>query len=117
MLNISKSYAKVWEVEDKGKYLSGKIGSSRKNKATDEWINSTFFCRFVGHAVELARTLVKGDKIIITNATIESTYDKEKQKGFTNVAIFNFEMNEGQGTSPKQADTYQQEDDTDELPF
>ena len=114
MLNISKSYAKVWETEDKGKYVSGKIGTSRKNKETDEYINSSWFCRFVGQATGLAKTLTKGDKIIITNASSENVWDKVKQTAFTSVAIFEFELAD---QSPRQDFVATDDDNEDELPF
>lgn len=108
MLNIAKSYAKIWELEDKGKYVQGKIGTSRKNKQTDEWVSSNWFCRFVGQAAEPARTLKQGDRIIILNGVLESVYSKEKQRVYTTLTVFEFEAQQS-GFTPVE--------DDDTLPF
>lgn len=116
MLNITKSYAKIWEAEDMGRYVKGKIGTSRKNKQTDEWINSSWFCRFVGECTGLAKTLAKGDKIIITNATIESVYDKDKKITYTTVVIFEFER-DGQAPPIDKPEFVPMDGTDDDLPF
>lgn len=114
MLNINRSYAKVWEIEDKGKYFQAKVSSSRKDKRDDTWINSNWFARFVGKCTDQARALGKGDRIIITNGTVESVYDKEKQRVYTNLTIFEFEQDTPQ--QPQEPE-YTEVDNSDELPF
>lgn len=115
MLNVGKSYIKVWETEDKGKYVTGKVSSSRKDKQNEgQYINSNWFCRFVGQCVGLAKTLAKGDRITVLNGTVESVYDKEKGKTYTTLVIFEFEQgvvntNTGGGFTEIETD--------DELPF
>ncbi len=94
MLNITKSYATVWSVEDKGNYVEGRISTSKKDKRTDEYVNSNWFPRFVGKCKDVAAGLGERDRIIITNAAIESVYVKETQKTYTNMVIFDFEMQE-----------------------
>ena len=116
MLNITKSHAKLWESEDTGRYVKGKISTGRKNKQTEEWINSSWFVRFVGASVGLAKTLTKGDKIIINNATIESVYDREKKVTYTTVVIFEFER-EGQAPPTDKPDFVPMDDEDSELPF
>lgn len=111
MLNITKSYAKIWEVEDKGKYIQAKVSSSRKDKRDDTWVNSNWFVRFVGKCTDQARVLSKGDRVIITNGTVESVYDKEKQRVYTNVTVFEFEQ-EGQ-----QEPQYEEVEVSEDLPF
>src|SRR5665648_52670 len=96
MLNIGKSYAKIWEVEDKGNYIKAKIGTSRKDKRNDTYINSNWFAVFLGKCADQAKGLQKGDKIIIANGTVESVYDKEKQRAYTNVVVFEFEQEQQQ---------------------
>ena len=57
MLNIAKSYATVWKVEDKGKYCSGRISTSKKDKRTGNYVNSNWNVRFIGHSFEPAKAL------------------------------------------------------------
>jgi len=92
MLNITGKYVKVWETEDKGKYVQAKLGTSRKDRRDDSYINSNWFTRFVGDCTGLAKTLAKGDKINILRGSIESVYDKEQGKTWTNVTVFEFEQ-------------------------
>ena len=109
MLNITKSYVKIWELEDNGKYIQAKVGSSRKDKRDGTWINSNWFARFVGKCADQARVLSKGDRIMITNGTVESVYSKERQRAYTSLTIFEFEQEQQQ---PQWEEVSQ-----DELPF
>jgi hypothetical protein len=92
MLNITGKFVKVLETEDKGRYVQAKLGTSRKDKRDDTYINSNWMARFVGDCVGLAKTLSKGDKITINKGSIESVYDKEKQRTWTTVTVFEFEV-------------------------
>ena len=93
MINIKEGqWATVFRAEDKGKYVQATISTARKDKRTDEYINSNWFCRFVGKALDQARGLSDKDRIEIKNAAIENIYDKEKKRSYLNVVIFEFEM-------------------------
>lgn len=48
--------------------------------------------RFIGNAFEAAKALSNGDVIDIISGWIENTYDKEKQKAYTNVIIADFKL-------------------------
>ena len=114
------SYAKVWSVEDKGRYSVVELSVSKKAK--DENGNeikgadgksvyniefSSKFVRFVGKAHELAKTLQKNDSIKILNCDVTNKYDKEKNTTFTNYVVFDAEAsqynnsNRGNGNSQK----------------
>jgi hypothetical protein len=111
MLNVTKSYVKIWELEDNGKYIQAKVGSSRKDKRDGTWINSHWFARFVGKCADQARALSKGDRIMITNGTVESVYSKERQRAYTSLTIFEFEQEQ------QQPQWEEFEIDDSELPF
>lgn len=60
----SDSFFTVWSVEDAGKYSTVRLGTSRKNKQTGEWANSSWpFVRFVGAAHDGAKHLSERDRI------------------------------------------------------
>ena len=116
-LNIGKSYIKVWETEDKDNYIKAKVSSGRKDKRNEgQYINSSWFCRFVGKSVEQARTLTKGDKITILNGMVESVWDKDKQKAYTGIVVFEFEQ-EGQPQGQAGFTPMEDEESGDILPF
>ena len=117
------TYAKVWNVEDKGRYSVVELSVSKKAK--DENGNeikgadgksvyniefSSKFVRFVGKAHELAKTLQKNDSIKILNCDVTNKYDKEKNTTFTNYVVFDAEAsqynnsNRGNGKSQKTSD-------------
>lgn len=94
MLNVgdrTSKYVKIWDVEDKGNYVKGRIGSSSKDKEGN-YKNSNWFATFVGQAKEKAESLSKGDVIEITNGGVENIFSKEKEREYLNVVIFDFEM-------------------------
>lgn len=115
------TYAKVWNVEDKGRYSVVELSVSKKAK--DENGNeikgadgksvyniefSSKFVRFVGKAHELAKALQKNDSIKILNCDVTNKYDKEKNTTFTNYVVFDAEpsqynnSNRGNSNSGKQ---------------
>lgn len=106
------SYAKVWGVEDKGKYSVVELSVSKKAKDRDgneikdengrtvydiEFSNK--FVRFVGKAHELAKTLQKNDSIKILNCDVTNKYDKEKNTTFTNYVVFDAEPSQYNNSS------------------
>lgn len=124
-INISKGqYATVWKVEDKGNYAVVRIGTSRKDKRTNEYKNSNWsFVRFVGDAykkileyedTERLRIQIEGGTISLepyVDSAGETAYPKNPQ-----ITIFNFKLPEDTGvmdTPPAVNDS----NDDDELPF
>lgn len=121
MLNITKSYVTIWQPEDKRNYVQARLSSSRKDKRNNTWVNSNWFARFVGDCARRAADLEERDKIIITNGTVENVYDKEKNRTWLNVTVFDFELNQSRqsNASSNQGDIdgfVPMEDDV-ELPF
>lgn len=87
------NYATVWEIEDKGKYHSAKISTSKKDKDTGAYttdFNSYVF--FVGEAHGMASELKPKDRIKISSCAVTNKYNKEKQVTYYNFAIFGYEM-------------------------
>lgn len=91
MLNITGKYVSVFEVEVKEKYCTANLSTSKKN--TDgTYTNMYWKARFVGKAFDKAKKLKDKDKIEITNGIIENSYDKEKEKLWVIVTVFEFEL-------------------------
>lgn len=109
-------FVTVWKVEDKGNYVQGRISTSEKdNREEGKWINSNWFCRFVGKAKEPALQLSERDRIKITSGKITNTTsgEGENRKSYLNVTIFDFETLEGFGGNSQSQD----DDDPDSCPF
>lgn len=116
----SNSFLKIWEVEHSEKYSTVKMGSSRKNKNTNEWINSNWsFIRFVGNAHEKSKYLKKGSKITNMRFSIDNEPYKNKNGEISyptkpKIVVYDFEIVEEQ-----QNNTHEEVDEMDcgDLPF
>jgi len=112
MLNITKSYATVWQPENKGKYISARLSTGHKNQ-DGTWTNSSWYARFVGRCKQNAALLKERDRIVITNAIIENVYDKEQKKSWLTLVIFDFDAEQKTSNNFVPMPQY----DEDELPF
>ncbi|MGL5381741.1 hypothetical protein [Clostridium sp.] len=93
MLNVTAKYVSVFDVVDKEKYVGANITTSKKNQ-DNTYTNMYWKARFVGTAKEKAKELVNKDRIEIKNGVIENQYDKENNKLWVTVIIFDFEKME-----------------------
>lgn len=63
--------AVVWEVDDKGSYAIVKLGTSRKDKKSGEYLNSNWsFVKFVGNAYSGIVDVPAKTRIVIKAGTI-----------------------------------------------
>lgn len=132
-------FARIWSIEDKGNYSVAKISTSKKRKDGDGY-ETDFqdgFVRLIGSAHEKGKTLAvteKGVAIQITSCEVTTPYNAETKKGYTNYAIFAFNIPEGNESSSTTKNSKKSEaktskaktkkatdedivDDDDELPF
>lgn len=132
-------FARIWSIEDKGNYSVAKISTSKKRKDGDGY-ETDFqdgFVRLIGSAHEKGKTLTvteKGIAIQITSCEVTTPYNAETKKGYTNYAIFAFNIPESKDNSSttksskkssakaskaktKKADLEDIVDEDDELPF
>lgn len=100
----------VYRVEDKGKFVTATLRTSKKNQQ-DEWESEFFNAKFVGKAAALAVLLADKDKLEITKAILENRKYNEKQ--YISVVVFEFEVVDREVA---QGDSYE-EDIEGELPF
>lgn len=93
MLNLGKStkYVSVFCPEVKEKFVQANLTTSKKND-DNTYINMYWKARFVGKSIEAAKELKDKDKIEITNGIIENNYDKENEKLWVNVTVFEFKL-------------------------
>lgn len=92
-------FARIWSVEDKGNYSIAKISTSKKRKdGSYETDFQNGFVRLIGSAHEEAQALNitdKGVAIQITSCEVTTPYDATTKKGYTNYAIFAFDIPDG----------------------
>lgn len=109
------NYLTIWKITEKDGRYTGSASSSRKNKTTNEYVNSWWNVKFVGSALEKAKSLKERDRIIVHagDLSIENTsYKKEgqeKPQSFLAVTIFDFEISTPQGETTTS--------NSDDLPF
>jgi single-strand DNA-binding protein len=87
-------FAKLWEIEDKGRYSIVNMSTSKKNKDTDKYETdfSCKFVRFIAKAHEMVKKLEKGTAIKILSCEVTNKYDKEKKVEYTNYLVYDFEV-------------------------
>lgn len=101
------SFAKIWNIEDRGKYsevalsVSKKAKDERGNEIKDENGKTVYniefsdkFVRFIGKAHELAKTLQVGDSVKLLNCDVSNKYDAEKKTTYVNYAVFDAEASQ-----------------------
>jgi hypothetical protein len=100
-LNIAEQSVTFWGIqEDKGNYAVVKISSSRKDKKTEKYVNSSWYANFVGSAYEKLKELGIPEKtrIKISGATMKK--EPYQQDGetlypkFPTLTVFNFELSD-----------------------
>lgn len=119
----SNSFFKVWDVDKKDKECIVSLGTSRKDKRNDEYVNSNWsYVHFVGEAFEKACELERGDRI--TNVRLGLSwepYEKDGKKTYAKsprMVVYSFEMADTtKREKPAKADNDDCELDDDELPF
>ncbi len=101
MLNCTGKYVSVFQPHIKtnvsDKILFANLSSSKKNLSPEGEVtyeNMSWNARFVGDAFEKAKTLKEKDKIDITKGAITNKYDKENQKLYVDVVVFDYEMSD-----------------------
>ena len=113
---INDAYATVWSVEDKGKYVNARIGSSDK-KQDGTYENSSWFAKFLGQCKDDATKLQEKDRIKILSSKISNVYNKDEGKSYLNMVIFKFELLEQSGNSAPSQRVEDNSGGDDVLPF
>lgn len=101
MFNITRKFVAVFQpridLNVSENMVLANLSTSKKKPGTDgnpAYENMTWKAKFVGEAFEPAKALRNGDKIDVISGIIENEYDKEKDKLYVNVTIFEFAMSD-----------------------
>lgn len=109
---IKECKMSIFKVDNKGKYSTASLSEGIKDKEGN-WSNMYFNGKFVGKAFEKSLQLSDKDRITITSGKVETSYNKDTQKSYTSVVVFDFTT--GEQTSKVEDINY---DDIDlDLPF
>ena len=112
MLSVCGKYCTVYNpcvrLNVSENILFADITSSSKDTRTDpptyiqsRWSNVAF----VGDAFEPAKGLVNGDKINILRGSISNVWNKQKNKAFLNITVYEFEMSDVKTDTHGEKDT------------
>lgn len=102
-LRIADTFAKMWSIENKGKYSIVDLSVSRKNKETGEY-ETDFrhkFVRFVGNAHAALEGMSGTERIKILSGDVSNHYDAEKKVTYTNYVVFAIEKADGSAPTPQ----------------
>lgn len=105
------AFARIWSVNDEGKYSTANVSVSRKNKDTGKYDVefSDGYVRLVGSAHEAAKDLGlptreefdsqsdKGVSVKISSCDVTNNYDTKTKKLYTNCVMFGFEIPDNNG--------------------
>lgn len=119
----SNSFFKVWEVDKKERECVLTLGTSRKDKRTDEYLNSNWgYVHFVGDAFEKACRLERGDRITSVKFGLswEPYTDRDGKKTYAKsprMVVFDFEVADSTKRNKPVDEISDDELDDNELPF
>lgn len=119
------AYCSIWSIEPgKGNFTKVRLSVSRKNKDGQYEQDFAGFCTFISQAHAKAARLKERDRIKLGEVDVSNSYDKEKQKEYTNFKVFDFEMADAADGSARPTGTGQEvsnpsegENDEGEAPF
>lgn len=96
-MNLGKVNATVFDVkrdEKRKNTVTANISTYEGKDQEDNKRYCAWKARFVGEAFERALGLENKDRIVITKGKIENNYNKEQERLYVIVTIFEFEMDE-----------------------
>lgn len=99
MLQLKEQTVMVWDAKPSEKMnntVEATLSTSKKvtKDGNDSREYMSWKARFVGQAFEKAKELKDKDIVKILSGTVENFYNKEKEKSYVTVIIFDFEKKE-----------------------
>ena len=115
------AFATIWEITDEKKYASVKLSISRKDKESGEYKKDfSGIVRFIGNAYKTVKNRDPETRIKLGACDVTNHYDKEKERLYTNYAVFECEVLQAQKKN-KDLDEETKNDeissDEEDLPF
>ena len=97
----NNNFAKVWKIYPKEKkdqkYTVVQLSTSRKNKKDNTYTTDfSGYVRMVGEAEKKAAELEAQDRIKLLLTGVSNSYDKQKNKTFTQFICFDFDFDNQQ---------------------
>lgn len=81
------------EAENRKNTIKANLSTYEGKDREDKAVYSSWRTYFVGKAYEKAKTELKEkDKILLTNAKVENDYNKEQDKLYVSITVFDFEI-------------------------
>lgn len=115
-------YAKIWKIDRKDNFTKVQLSTSKKSKDGLKYeTDFSGFVSLIGHAHNKAADLKEGDRIKIGDFEVTNSYNKETKVGYTNIAVFEYEI--PGATIPQNAPPVSshapvdKEEDPNDLPF
>lgn len=96
-MNIGENKATVFEPkkdENRKNTVRATISTHEGEDTNGESRYSSWYARFVGDAYKKALKLKNKDRIDITSAKIENNYNKDTEKLYVTVTVFDFDIDE-----------------------
>lgn len=100
------AYARVWSMDDKGKFCTCRMSISRKNKKTGSY-DTEFqdgYVRFVGTAYNMIKAIPISDKglnIKLASCDVTNYFERNGKKYFNpQFTVFGFELADGESATP-----------------
>lgn len=84
-------YAKIWKVDNTGKFPKAQISISRKNDNGDYETRFSDWVTFFGKAKDKASNLCENDRIKILSSGVENWFNKETEKRYYSFMVFDYE--------------------------
>lgn len=86
------AFCKLWKLDTSGKYPTGQISISRKDKDTGEYVDDfSGYVTFIGDAANAVKKLPAQARFKIKGCDVSRIWSKEKQREFINFRVFDLE--------------------------
>lgn len=82
----------ITEAENRKNTIKANLSTYEGKDKEDKPIYSSWRTNFVGKAYEKAKDLKEKDKILLINAKVENDYNKEQDKVYILLTVFDFEI-------------------------
>lgn len=93
-LNVTNTYGTIWDVVVEEKVVKANLSTARKDAREESgYRHMSWHTIFVGDAYEKAKELQAKDQIFVKSARIENSYNKETQKLYNTLVVFDFDFN------------------------
>lgn len=116
-------YARIWEVEDKGKYSIASLSTSKKKDGEYVQDFQSKYVRLIGHAHEVMKSVSipekKGVAVQLLNidVTIDSVTNSEGKKAFyTNFVVYDLSVDGGNASAKTTKATAKKENPATNIP-